>query len=215
MPEGVPGWGWASLLFPFIEQSAAAQNLRYELAVDHAGNASARTYYVSTLRCPSDINSSTRTFDLRTESGPAVRLAVANYVGMFGTRELEDCEGRPPGFTCLSDGAFQHQQGIRLADILDGLSHTYLVGERSSRIEFSTWVGVIPQGEESFARILGIADHPPNAAGGHLDDLMSQHPAGTNFLMGDGSVRLVVETIDLRVYQAHATRAGLEPISAP
>jgi prepilin-type processing-associated H-X9-DG protein len=133
---------------------------------------------------------------------------------MFGTDELEDCEGRPAGFICQGNGLFQHQLGVRFADVLDGLSNTFLVGERSSRIEHSTWVGVIPEGEEAFARILGIADHPPNSDGIHLDDLSSQHPAGTNFLFADGSVRLIPETIDLTVYLAQATRAGGEPISA-
>jgi prepilin-type processing-associated H-X9-DG protein len=143
-------------------------------------------------------------------NGSPVKLAVANYVGVFGTQELEDCEGQPVGFTCLGDGLFQHQQGLRFADINDGLSNTLMAGERSSRIEHSTWVGVVPDGDEAFARILGIADHPPNASGGHLDDYMSQHPGGTNFVLADGSVRLIVETIDLTVYRAQATRAGGE-----
>jgi prepilin-type N-terminal cleavage/methylation domain-containing protein/prepilin-type processing-associated H-X9-DG protein len=214
MPEGETGWGWGSMIFGFVEQQGAASNLlQHGLPVTDPANAAARTHYVPLFRCPSDVNSGTRAFDLGTAAGPPVRLAVANYVGMFGTRELEDCEGQPAGFTCLSDGAFQHQQGLRLADFLDGLSNTYLVGERSSRIEYSTWVGVIPEGDEAFARILGIADHPPNSERNHLDDLMSQHPAGTNFLLADGSVRLVSETIDLSIYQSQATRAGREPLA--
>jgi prepilin-type processing-associated H-X9-DG protein len=104
--------------------------------------------------------------------------------------------------------------GIRFADILDGLSNTFMVGERSSRIDHSTWVGAIPEGDEAFARILGIADHPPNSEGIHLDDFMSQHPGGTNFVLADGSVRLIVETIDLAVYCGQATRAGSEPVSS-
>ena len=87
-------------------------------------------------------------------------------------------------------------------------------GERSSRLEHSTWVGVVPGGDEAFERILGIADHAPNSDDGHLDDYMSQHPGGTNFLLADGSVRLLADTIDLQVYQAQATRAGGESQSA-
>jgi hypothetical protein len=188
--------------------------MRHELPVMDPSNQQAREYYVPLLRCPSDVDSGNQRFGLGTEDGRLIRLAIANYVGMFGTRELEDCEEQPAGFTCLSDGAFQHQHGVRLADFLDGLSNTFILGERSSRIEHSTWVGVIPGGDEAFARILGIADHSPNAEGNHLDDLMSQHPAGTNFLLGDGSVRLIPETIDLKVYQAQATRAGGEALFA-
>lgn len=213
MPEGVNGWGWASLTLPFLEQGSLANSLQHGLPVTDAANANARLQYVPLLRCPSDIHSGVRDFELARSSGPPVRLAVANYVGMFGTRELEDCEGRPVGFTCLGDGPMQHQQGVRFADVLDGLSNTFLVGERSSRIEHSTWVGVVAEGDEAFARILGIADHAPNSKGNHLDDLMSQHPAGTNFLLADGSVRLIPETIALPTYQALATRAGGEVVS--
>ncbi|MCA9103550.1 MAG: DUF1559 domain-containing protein [Planctomycetales bacterium] len=60
----------------------------------------------------------------------------------------------------------------------------------------------------AFARILGIADHPPNYEQGHLDDFRSEHPGGTNFVRADGSVHYIADGIDQRVYQALATRAG-------
>jgi prepilin-type N-terminal cleavage/methylation domain-containing protein len=212
-PDGETGWGWASLVLPFIEQNNLATGvIQYGQPVLAPVNDTARLSYVPIYRCSSDINGSQQQFDLGTSSGSPVRLAIANYVGMFGSQELEDCEGQPVGFTCLGDGTFQHQQGIRLADILDGLSNTYMVGERSSRIEHSTWVGMIPDGDEAYARILGIADHPPNSDEIHLDDFMSQHPMGTNFLLADGSVRLISETIDLNIYIAQSTRAGNEPV---
>lgn len=42
----------------------------------------------------------------------------------------------------------------------------------------------------------------------------SQHPGGLNFLMGDGSVKFIKQTIDLPTYRALGTRAGGEVISA-
>jgi prepilin-type N-terminal cleavage/methylation domain-containing protein/prepilin-type processing-associated H-X9-DG protein len=42
----------------------------------------------------------------------------------------------------------------------------------------------------------------------------SRHPGGVNFLLGDGSVRFIKNTIDLNSWRALGTRAGGEVISA-
>ena len=41
----------------------------------------------------------------------------------------------------------------------------------------------------------------------------SRHPAGVNFLFGDGAVRLLNYTIAPHVYDALATRAGRDPVN--
>jgi prepilin-type processing-associated H-X9-DG protein len=43
-------------------------------------------------------------------------------------------------------------------------------------------------------------------------EFASLHPGGANFLMADGAVRFVADTIPLRVYQALATLQGGEVI---
>ena len=43
----------------------------------------------------------------------------------------------------------------------------------------------------------------------------SNHPGGVNGLLADGSVGFYSDSIDLRVWQALATRAGNEPVSPP
>ena len=68
--------------------------------------------------------------------------------------------------------------------------------------------------KESMARIVGTADHTPNAKAGHFDDFSSRHPQGAHFLMGDGSVRIITDSIEEDIYQAMSTRAGGEIISA-
>src|SRR5689334_9416671 len=45
-------------------------------------------------------------------------------------------------------------------------------------------------------------------------DAASRHPAGVNYLFGDGSVRFLKSTIDLGIYQALSSRAGGELIRA-
>ncbi|MFO0904480.1 MAG: DUF1559 domain-containing protein [Pirellulales bacterium] len=217
LAEGQPGWGWAALLLPYLEQRTVSEGMiQHSLSIMDPVHNAVRVQPLAVFRCKSDTGQSE--FSLPDESNPSTvfaRLATSNYVGVFGTTELEDCEGLPPGVICQGNGGFQHQLGVGLHEFLDGTSNTLLVGERSSRLGYSTWVGSVSGGEEAMARVLGIADHPPNHPGAHLDDFTSEHPAGTNFLSADGSVRLVVETIDLGVYAGLATRAGGEVATAP
>jgi prepilin-type processing-associated H-X9-DG protein len=48
-----------------------------------------------------------------------------------------------------------------------------------------------------------------------LADFGSYHPFGANFLLGDGSVKLISDEVNLTVYRALATRSGGEPVSPP
>jgi prepilin-type N-terminal cleavage/methylation domain-containing protein/prepilin-type processing-associated H-X9-DG protein len=215
LSEGEPGWGWAAHVLPFIEQNTVTDILRDTLPITDPQNQPARDAHLPIFRCPSDANSR-EFFDLE-DAGGAVLATVpsANYVGMFGTLELEDCEGLAPGVQCRGDGPFFHNSSTRFRDFIDGTSNTLLIGERSSKYGASTWLGAVPGADESFARILAIADHAPNSPGGHLDDPGSYHPGGTNFALADGSVHIIVETIDLNVYHALATMQGGEPVSFP
>jgi len=208
LAEGEPGWGWTSMTLPFLEkENIAREMIDFTRSISDPRNERARLHVIRGFHCPTD--SPADHFDLASEDNASevlARLATSNYVGVFGTLELEDCEGLNPGITCRGDGIFYHMSHVALADIRDGTSNTLMVGERASRFGYSTWLGAVSEGEEAIARILGITDHQPNAPGGHLDDFSSEHPSGTNFLFADGSVRLIVDTIDLDTYRALATR---------
>jgi prepilin-type processing-associated H-X9-DG protein len=65
------------------------------------------------------------------------------------------------------------------------------------------------------ARVVGIADHAPNDRHQHFEDFSSLHPGGVHFLLGDGSVTRLNDTIDLGVYRAICTRAGGEAVNVP
>jgi prepilin-type N-terminal cleavage/methylation domain-containing protein len=210
---GQPGWGWAAPILPYIEHSNTESLVRSTLPITDSANLKARGTHLALYRCPSDANAQ-NFFDI-TGSMPTVRLPTANYVGMAGTIELENCNAAPIGTQCRTDGIFYHNSSTAFRDIVDGLSNTLMGGERGSKFENSTWVGSIPGANEGFERFLGIAEHAPNSEGIHLDDLSSYHPAGTNFIVADGSVRLITETIDLAVYRALATRQGGEVASLP
>jgi hypothetical protein len=138
---------------------------------------------------------------------PLFPVARANYVGVFGTLEIEDDP-------FAGDGVFHQNSSYRFADVLDGLSNTIFVGERCSRIDGSTWTGAVEAAEEGLARVVGSTDHTPNDPAAHFDDFSSHHPTGAHFTLGDGSVRMISDLVDLAVYHAIATRAGNEPVGA-
>lgn len=212
---GVPGWGWAARTLPYLEQSALYENLiRFDRPITDPVNAQARVALINTFRCPSDIGRDT--FVLQ-GGGPFVGsggfapidLATGNYIGAFGTVDFHlVCVPPSP---CEGNGTFFLERGVNFSEILDGLSHTLMVGERSSKLAPSTWVGVVTGGEHAPARICGVASYPPNSTATpvqYFHNFSSLHPAGTNFLAADGSVRLVAETIAEEVYHALCTRAA-------
>jgi prepilin-type N-terminal cleavage/methylation domain-containing protein len=214
-PLGQPGWGWAACILPFVEQGNVARNLiHFDKPLTAPENAQVRTFVLGLFRCPSDRGNSTFTWvpDRPPEGGgpSSLPLATANYLGVFGTKDTHDCGSVPRGQQCISDGVFFHNSGIRFADIKDGLSNTFIVGERTSDLDYPTWVGA-PAGDECApGLIVGTASYPPNSEQYDIHNFSSSHSAGTHFLLGDGSARLVSQYIDRNAYHAICTRAGRE-----
>lgn len=200
-PEGEPGWGWATRILPFMEENNLAQAIDFKLPIMDAKHDPIRGLALAGFRCPSDFDPETFTLDREDGGGPITDLAKANYVGMFGTLEIEEVPS-------AGDGVFFHNSRIQFRQIRDGLSKTLFVGERSSLLGGSTWTGMISGGEEAACRVVGSTDHVFNQAEGHLDDFGSNHGGVCHFLFGDGSVTALVDEIDPAVYRALSTRAG-------
>jgi prepilin-type N-terminal cleavage/methylation domain-containing protein len=213
---GEPGWGWAACLLPFVEQGNAFDSMVHiEKSLAALENAKARVWAIPLFRCPSDIGKSTFTWtpDRPSANGPAnIELATSNYSGVFGTIDVHSCGSVPLGKQCASDGVFHHNSAVRFAEITDGLSNTFVVGERTSDLDYSSWVGA-PAGDECApGLVVSTASYPPNSAIFDIHNFSSAHPAGTQFLLGDGSARLVSQYIEERVYHALCTRAGGEVV---
>ncbi|MAT16148.1 MAG: prepilin-type cleavage/methylation domain-containing protein [Planctomyces sp.] len=220
--EGGNGMGWAATLLPYIEQQNIYDAFDTSAPVDDPVNELARTRYIPTFRNPLDVGPNTWTLDNEDPGDPnpnlPLELATANYVGVFGTVELHDCESLAPGEQCEGDGIFFHNSNINTADIHDGLTNTYMVGERKtdeSQDWFSTWVGNVPLGEEHMARFLGVADHTPNHPDAHFEDFSSWDTDGVFFLYADGHVGFVSENVHEELFQALSTIHGHEPFLAP
>ncbi len=218
--NGDPGWGWAAALLPYMEGSNVHSQIDSRLPIAHTYHDAVRTVVVPTFICPSDPLE--RIFQIAEDPGTGhahagaenidedghklFPISKSNYIGMFGTFELEDSP-------FAGDGAFFGNSKIKFRDIRDGLSNTIVVGERDGRLGGSVWHGFIADANEPAARVVGVADHAPNDPGGHFEDFRSYHPGGVNFLRADGSVRMYSQTMDELVYKGMSTIGGSEVFS--
>lgn len=232
--DDLPGWGWASELLPQVEQSALFDRIDRRRPVFDPANsalhAEVRKGVVPTFLCASDTRGPTSkdgSFTIGADDGvdeedehhfgepvdgrnlPALcDLGSSNYVGVFGTIEVDDAPA-------AGNGMFFRGSRLGMRDMLDGTSKTLLVGERHGRLGGSTWAGVVTGAKAARIRVVGVADHTPNDPHHHFDDFTSNHPTGVHFLVGDGSVHRIDDTIDEAVYKALCTRAGGETAALP
>jgi len=142
------------------------------------------------------------------------------------------------------NGPIYRNSHVTYAAVTDGLSNTVVAGEKPPYLADATWVGIIPGyrhfAYNAFASagtggtgvnydypgaILAshsgpslyedpVVIHPPNSPLGHTDEMYSLHPGGANVLMGDGSVRFIKQSINLRTWQALSSRSVGEVVSA-
>lgn len=225
--NGGNGWCWATLVLPFMEQTNMYKKLNLLASVTSPANNA--VYLANTLqgsfRNPNDIGPETFTIMTPSSPGPATPicdLPTSNYVGNWGTTDADDVYALPPGAPVIGNGVFYLNSHVRLRDVTDGTSQTFLIGQHKTEAKpslsfggdtfawFSTWVGVVPNAESSISRVLGVADHVPNDPAHHQDDFSGIYDPGAHFCFCDGSVNFISENMDKAVFQSMATIQGGE-----
>jgi prepilin-type N-terminal cleavage/methylation domain-containing protein/prepilin-type processing-associated H-X9-DG protein len=238
-PMGRDGTGkravsWAFRLLPQLEQSAIYTTLRPGLDVDHDDNGQAMRTPVATFFCPSRRTpAADRDFD--NDDAPTLKPGVAaggDYAANVG--DDMDNDGAEE-FDSTEAGPIYTRSAIQDRHVTDGLSNTFVIGEKyitelieddeeppapgtehAQRGDSAIFAG------DSLETILRTADEgfpgPPDD-----DDnerFGSEHNQQAHFAFLDGSVRSINYDIEEDAYEAMGIIAdGLdatdEPVSTP
>jgi prepilin-type processing-associated H-X9-DG protein len=213
---------WFSLtiaLFPFFEQDNLLRRVVTNVANPHYTNClgpdSFGAQVVKILLCPSDAELGSAAVGTYTNKSGTYYFGLSSYGGCSGTSPTN-----PDGSKMKQDGMFYINSAIRIADVLDGTSNTFLFGERS-RLNLPATSTSQSVGGWAWVNLYALEDNAMNTSvpmeGFKTHDLNafgSQHVGGANFCFADGSVHFTNANIDLiNVYQPLSTRAGGEVIS--
>lgn len=141
---------------------------------------------------------------------PPQSLAEAEDPDFFWPDEPEFKERY--GYQVEFDGAIHFRSKVRYAEVTDGLSNTYLIGEKYlEAIRYET--GDDPGDNENMYTgfnddINRSAFFPPlqDAGDGHFDQFGSPHPGSWNMAFADGSVRAMSYDVFLEVHRRLGSR---------
>ncbi len=249
--------GWAGRLFPYLEEgnrrSAIDQITTNALdriqpwrldTAPHNGTNPLFLNPVSLFVCPSselgnlspDIN-----IYQATPAINAYRQGALHYRANGGAVNAGFIQGvqnssPQPHRDYTTSGVIYPESQVRIPDIFDGSSNTFLLGECSSaqgwNLGSKSWGGIQPWTWGYY-----YYGTPPGPNHGYLmlDNKYIQYPIGysgrfltnntpfrsahvgrgANFVFADGSVKFLPPTTDLNLLRALATRAGREPVAVP
>jgi len=179
-----PGWSWAVVMLPFIEQGNLLTQLNPDLVTPNGPTVTTLTQTpIKTYRCPSDTAPDQNT--------QFQSYATSNYIcnrEVFG-----------PGRT---DGS-NTPNALTIQTIQDGSSNTIFFGERDATKNCAAvWVRS-SSSSASFEGRPGYGINPRQASGapyntGQNERLAysSNHSGGAQFAFGDGSIRFIAQSID-------------------
>ena len=152
-----PGWGWASLLLPYLEQGNVYNQINFTKAILQQPISQQP---LTIFQCPADGNQQAVPLYDSNFSNPIGSVAHGNYVGCNGWVECfgnaggnyqassdggaaEDGDGGQTGTGQAGNGLFYRNSRNNTASVTDGLSNTIVVGERSSNHSPTTWTGAV------------------------------------------------------------------------
>jgi len=147
---------------------------------------------IPTLRCPTDDSPpSTKQVDSSASPIGSVRMATANYAacrGFFNTSDSGNWFG-----TTRNNGVLYGNSTVKFADIWDGTSNTFALGEKAQPNDSACWAGPANMGN---ANNVSAGTRQNLNDSSNSNGFLSLHPGGANFALCDASVRFISDTIE-------------------
>src|SRR3954454_9563131 len=132
-----PGWGWGTMVLPFIEQTPLYEAVNFNLPITDPGSKTVRASTLSIYLCPSSGGGGPLRLSDSCGKGLVNDPSPGQYVASAGQFRVAD-------WSSDNNGVFFRNSRVGLRDITDGSSLTMMAGERSQTVSEATWVGVVP-----------------------------------------------------------------------
>jgi len=231
--------GLGTYLLPYLDQDPLFRQYRWDVSWFDPPNQSVVNLQLIIWQCPSAPANRTMDGSLPTVTPPPLELfngtaACGDYAGMGVVDSglvgsgLIDPPGGPRDERGHYEGVFPVNGARRLADIVDGATHTILMAECAARPQVWRERRQVPSlwltgGAWASRNLLwcrgaapdGITFFGPCAINCTNDrEVYSFHPGGANVVFADGSVRFLNANLGIRIFARLVTRAGGEVVGA-
>ena len=215
------GWSPHCMILPYIDEAAVYNALNFD-GSRLPGNITAAGQVLNQYICPSYSG---------TVAGYHVTGSIysgaTSYCSVMGSMTVAQANGN---WALYTNGVTTYCKCVRIRDIRDGTSNTFLMGESGNlwgSAYRKAWYNAYGWGCNRTVVTLawpinydlrwGEGGEPRpsscnNYGVGGCMSFGSPHEGGAFFLMADGQVRFITENIDMATYRALGTRAGNEII---
>jgi prepilin-type N-terminal cleavage/methylation domain-containing protein/prepilin-type processing-associated H-X9-DG protein len=224
-------------LLPYFEQNALFNQIDLKISGYHPTNFPAFTRPVATFMCPSAPLDPLITYNVPSSKYATlptgvtqIRMGRTDYSAPSGTGGTWVLQSIGTQAIALAPPMLEQNKMVKFGSTTDGLSNTLLLVEDAGR-PFRYGAGFAKRGADrdgngaaggwgdpdSWFGInganpqLGTQGSGPAAVNGSSDnEIYGFHPGGAHVLLGDGSVRLLQQSVTLAMVSAFVSRQGGE-----